>query len=89
MRYIDHIRQMNDGQLAYFLNMLRPYIPNWTIALERAESDSIPDNGKHPGIDPLYGLNADARRLLSEVLYADYEEDIRDIENSHNKRSSL
>ena len=89
MRYIDHIRQMNDGQLAYFLNLLRPYIPHWTLALTRAESDSIPDNGKHPDADPLYGLNADARLLLSQVLYADYEEDMKDIENSSNKRSKI
>ncbi len=87
MTYIDHIRNFNDGQLAYFLNMLHPNIMNFSLALKFAEDDKNGFNGKHyNGPDKLYGLGNDARGLLA-ILYRDYEQDMEWIENDINPNS--
>ena len=38
MRYIDHIRNMSDDQLAYFLNAIQPEITLWSLSMMRALS---------------------------------------------------
>ena len=82
--YIEHIRNMNDGQLAYFINMLQPEIELWMLAMMRAEADNSGSNGKHyKGPDKLYGLNGDARSLL-HIMYKDYDLDIQRFEDSYN-----
>lgn len=85
MRYIDHIRSMNDGQLAYFLNMLQPEIELWMLAMDRALSDNLKHaNGKdYTGPDRLYGLNGDARDLLW-IMYKDFDLDKQRIEDCYN-----
>lgn len=85
MRYIDHIRNMNDGQLAYFLNMLQPEIELWMLAMERATSDNRKVlNGKnYSGPDSLYGLNGDARDLLF-IMYKDFDLELKRIEDGYN-----
>lgn len=85
MRYIDHIRQMNDGQLAYFLNMLQPNVEMWMLAMERATSDNnAVSSGKgYTGPDKLYGLNGDARELLW-IMYKDFDLELQRVKDGYN-----
>ena len=57
MTYLEHIRKMDDGQLAYFLNMIQPEIELFMLAVQRAEAYH------YEGPDKLHGLNGDARTL--------------------------
>ena len=39
MRYIDHIRNMSDDQLAYFLNAIQPEITLWSLSMPSSLTD--------------------------------------------------
>ena len=77
MRYIDHIRQMNDGQLAYFLNSIQPEIELWMLAMERAKAYH------YEGPDVYHGLNGDARSLM-HILYKDFDLEMQRLNDKYN-----
>ena len=71
MRYIDHIRNMSDDQLAYFLNAIQPEITLWSLSMMRALSRK-----PYKGVDALNGTNGDTRTLMS-ILYRDYDYEMK------------
>lgn len=77
MTYLEHIRQMNDGQFAYFLNMIQPEIELFVLAVQRAEGYN------YSGPDSLCGLNGDARSLLW-IMRKDYDLELKRIEDCYN-----
>lgn len=77
MTYIEHIREMDDAQLAYFLNTIQPEIELFMLAVERAEKYH------YSGPDPLHGLNGDARTLLY-IMQKDYDLELQRIEDKYN-----
>ena len=77
MTYLEHIRKMNDGQLAYFLNMIQPEIELFMLAVQRAEAYH------YKGPDKLHGLSGDARSLLW-IMRKDYDLELKRIEDSYN-----
>lgn len=84
MTYLEHIRAMNDGQLAYFLSGIQPEIELFALEMSRALSDNIYGNGKnYTGPDKLFGLNGDARSLLY-IMYKDYDLEMKRIEDCYN-----
>lgn len=84
MTYIEHIRNFNDGQLAYFLNAIQPEITVFSLAMNWALSDNRNNGKNYSGPDPLSGLDGDARYLLG-VLYKDYDKDMRDLDECRNE----
>lgn len=77
MTYIEHIRNMSDGQLAHFINGLQPEIELWMLAMERAE------NYHYEGPDVYHGLNGDARSLM-HIMYKDYDLELQRINDKYN-----
>ena len=71
MRYIDHIRNMSDDQLAYFLNAIQPEITLWSLSMMRALSRK-----PYKGVDALNGTNGDTRTLMS-ILYKDFDYEMK------------
>lgn len=84
MTYIEHIRSMNDAQLAYFLNAIQPEIPIWSLAMSRALSDKVNNGKNYKGPDVYYGLSGDARYMMS-LLYKDRDREMRDLEECRNE----
>lgn len=74
MTYIEHIRRMNDWQLAHFLNGIQLEIELFMLAMTRAES--FKPNLK----DPLFGLSGDAGTLL-HIMRKDYDQELQRIED--------
>lgn len=70
MTYIEHIRRMNDWQLAHFLNGIQPEIELFMQAVTRAES--FKPNLK----DSSFGLSGDARTLLN-IMRKDYDQELQ------------
>lgn len=79
MRYIDHIRNMSDDQLAYFLNAIQPEITLWSLAMTRALSRK-----PYKGTDALNGTNGDTRTLMS-ILYKDYDYEMKLMNEERNQ----
>lgn len=79
MTYLEHIRNFNDGQMAYFLNAIQPEITIFSLAMNWTLSDNRNNGKNYKGPDSLFGLSGDARYLLS-VLYKDYDRDMRNLE---------
>lgn len=77
MTYLEHIRNMDDAQLAYFLNTIQPEIELFMLAVERAEKY------KYTGPDTLHGLHGDARTLLW-ILRKDYDLELQRIMDMYN-----
>lgn len=77
MTYLEHIRKMDDGQFAYFLNTIQPEIELFMFAIDRAEKYKSSD------IDPLCGLNGDARTLLY-IMKKDYDLELKRIHDKYN-----
>lgn len=77
MTYLEHIRNMDDGQFAYFLNTLQPEMELFMLAVERAEKY------RYEGPDSLHGLNGDARSLLW-IMRKDYDLELKRIEDKYN-----
>ena len=69
MRYIDHIRNMSDDQLAYFLNAIQPEITLWSLSMMRALSRKpykVMDEERNQSLDDLhdYASGNDLKRAL-------------------------
>ena len=79
MRYIDHIRNMSDDQLAYFLNSIQPEITLWSLSMMRALSRKPYD-----GCDALNGTNGDTRTIMS-ILYKDYDYEMKMMDEERNQ----
>lgn len=79
MRYIDHIRNMSDDQLAYFLNAIQPEITLWSLAMTRTLSRK-----PYKGVDALNGTNGDTRTLMS-ILYKDYDYEMKLMDEERNQ----
>ena len=79
MRYIDHIRNMSDDQLAYFLNAIQPEITLWSFSMMRALSRK-----PYKGVDALNGTNGDTRTLMS-ILYKDYDYEMKLMDEERNQ----
>ena len=79
MTYLEHIRNFSDGQMAYFLNAIQPEITIFSLAMERALSDNVNNGKNYKGPDSLFGLDGDARGMMS-TLYKDFEKQMRDLE---------
>lgn len=79
MRYIDHIRNMSDDQLAYFLNAIQPEITLWSLSMMRALSKK-----PYKGVDALNGTNGDTRTLMS-ILYKDYDYEMKLMDEERNQ----
>ena len=79
MRYIDHIRNMSDDQLAYFLNAIQPEITLWSLSMTRALSRK-----PYKGVDVLNGTDGDTRTLMS-ILYKDYDYDMKLMDEERNQ----
>jgi hypothetical protein len=79
MRYIDHIRNMSDDQLAYFLNAIQPEITLWSLSMMRALSRK-----PYKGVDALNGTNGDTRTLMS-ILYKDYDYEMKLMNEERNQ----
>ena len=77
MTYIEKIRQMDDGQLAHFINGIQPEIELWMLAMERAL------RYHYEGPDVYHGLNGDARSLM-HILYKDYDIELQRLEDKYN-----
>lgn len=84
MTYIDHIHNMNDAQLAYFLNAIQPEITIFSLAMSRALSDQINNGKNYKGPDSLSGLSGDARTMLS-ILLKDFDKEMRDLDDCRNQ----
>lgn len=82
MTYLEHIRKMDDGQLAYFLNAIQPEIELFMLAMERAE------NYHYDGCDTLCGLYGDARTLL-HIMRKDYDLELQRIKDCYNPGQHL
>ena len=79
MRYIDHIRNMSDDQLAYFLNAIQPEITLWSLSMTRALSRK-----PYEGVDALNGTNGDTRTFMS-ILYKDYDYEMKLMDEERNQ----
>lgn len=79
MRYIDHIRNMSDDQLAYFLNAIQPEITLWSLAMTRALSRK-----PYKDVDTLNGTNGDTRTIMS-ILYKDYDYEMKRMNEERNQ----
>lgn len=79
MRYIDHIRNMSDDQLAYFLNAIQPEITLWSLSMMRALSRK-----PYKGVDALNGTNGNTRTLMS-ILYKDYDYEMKLMDEEQNQ----
>lgn len=79
MRYIDHIRNMSDDQLAYFLNAIQPEITLWSLSMMRALSRK-----PYKGVDALNGTSGDTRTLMS-ILYKDYDYEMKLMDEERNQ----
>jgi len=79
MRYIDHIRNMSDDQLAYFLNAIQPEITLWSLSMMRALSRK-----PYKGVDALNGTNGDTRTLMS-ILYKDFDYEMKLMDEERNQ----
>ena len=79
MRYIDHIRNMSDDQLAYFLNAIQPEITLWSLSMMRALSRK-----PYKGVDALNGTTGDTRTLMS-ILYKDYDYEMKLMDEERNQ----
>lgn len=84
MTYIEHIRNFNDGQMAYFLDAIQPEITFFSLAMNWALSDNRNNGKNYSGPDSLSGLSGDARYMLS-VLYKDYDKDMRNLDECRNE----
>ena len=79
MTYLDHIRNFSDGQMAYFLNAIQPEITIFSLAMDWALSDKVNNGKNYKGSDALFGLDGDARSMMS-TLYKDFDKQMRDLE---------
>lgn len=84
MTYIEHIRNFNDAQLAYFLNAIQPEITIFSLAMSRAISDKVNNGKNYNGPDRLSGLDGDARTMLS-ILRKDFDRQMRELDECRNE----
>lgn len=84
MTYLEHIRNFNDGQMAYFLNAIQPEITIFSLAMTRALSDKFCNGKDYRGPDVYFGLNGDARDMMA-TLYKDYDKTMRDLDECRNE----